>query len=541
MAVYPSAVATDSDLYIAVNQKSTTLTDNPLAAGATTVNVNNASAFPSVGAVTIDAEIIHYTGKTATSFTGCTRGFDNTSDVVHTINTPVYHRIIADHHNVIKDEVKAIEQNIFDRLGSGHSIIPLDWGEVTPNAKLVWDIANSTLIGQTQATSGSDFAIGGAGRTYLYSNTGIDGLGEFDPYIELSPSGFLRVQNQSQGTPTDRFFEVSFLQGNTDNTHYTTVQLTKSPAASPPYLTFGYIGDGTANIHKAARISSPDGDLELSSSTNIKTLNNILHPNGSAGSPSVTFSSYTSTGLYAYTGGGLGLSVPTGGDIEARINSVQHLNLTTALCYIKPPILVSATGTASAPDYAFLGDTDTGVYRRVANCLNFATNGTMWCEINGTGQASFVGQLIGKGTATNDNASTGYIGEHISSSVADITMGATAAYFDITSITLSAGDWDISGIARFTRNAATYTDVDLRLGISTSSGTSFSDVLFGNNATRVRHETGTQLSWANDSSSIPSYRVSLSSSTTYYLKGYPGSYSAGSPAVSGRISARRVR
>lgn len=111
-AQYPTSAADDSNLYIAVNNTSTTLTDNPLAAGAVTVNVNDASAFPSTGTITIDAEIIKYTGKTATSFTGCTRGFDGTSDVAHTVNTPVYHRIIADHHNTIKEEIKAIETDL---------------------------------------------------------------------------------------------------------------------------------------------------------------------------------------------------------------------------------------------------------------------------------------------------------------------------------------------------------------------------------------------------------------------------------------------
>ena len=46
MAVFPAAVASDSDLYIAVNQLSTTLTDNPLAAGAATVNVASTTGFP---------------------------------------------------------------------------------------------------------------------------------------------------------------------------------------------------------------------------------------------------------------------------------------------------------------------------------------------------------------------------------------------------------------------------------------------------------------------------------------------------------------
>jgi len=74
-----------------------------LAAGVTTVEVYDTSDFhpiahgtsysdsPSatVGYIKIDKEIIKYTGKTASSFTGCTRGALNTKDVPHTFESTV--------------------------------------------------------------------------------------------------------------------------------------------------------------------------------------------------------------------------------------------------------------------------------------------------------------------------------------------------------------------------------------------------------------------------------------------------------------------
>jgi hypothetical protein len=48
------------------------LTADPLAGG-TTLNVNDTTYFPTAGTLYIDNEFISYTGKTATSFTGCTR------------------------------------------------------------------------------------------------------------------------------------------------------------------------------------------------------------------------------------------------------------------------------------------------------------------------------------------------------------------------------------------------------------------------------------------------------------------------------------
>lgn len=117
MAIFPGAMATDSDLYIAVNNLSTLLTDNPLTVGATTVNVVSTTGFPTVGFISIDAEVIKYTGKTATSFTGCTRGADGTTAASHVLNSQVHHNVIAGHHNALKEEIKAIEQNLNDRIG----------------------------------------------------------------------------------------------------------------------------------------------------------------------------------------------------------------------------------------------------------------------------------------------------------------------------------------------------------------------------------------------------------------------------------------
>jgi hypothetical protein len=48
------------------------LTADP-GAGGTTLNVNDTTFFPTAGTLYIDNELISYTGKTATSFTGCTR------------------------------------------------------------------------------------------------------------------------------------------------------------------------------------------------------------------------------------------------------------------------------------------------------------------------------------------------------------------------------------------------------------------------------------------------------------------------------------
>jgi hypothetical protein len=112
---YPTSVATDSDLYLAKNQLATQL-DGSIDASQTTITVDSTTGFPTVGFVTIDSEVIKYTGTTATQFTGCTRGADGTGATTHMDNAPVRHTVVAAHHNALKDELIAVETDIINTL-----------------------------------------------------------------------------------------------------------------------------------------------------------------------------------------------------------------------------------------------------------------------------------------------------------------------------------------------------------------------------------------------------------------------------------------
>lgn len=61
-----------------------TFLDGDLSSDATTITVRDTSGFPSNGTIQIELEQIAYTGKTDTSFTGCTRGANSTNAVSHT-------------------------------------------------------------------------------------------------------------------------------------------------------------------------------------------------------------------------------------------------------------------------------------------------------------------------------------------------------------------------------------------------------------------------------------------------------------------------
>jgi len=68
-----------------------------VAAGDTTITVSSTTGFLVPGVVRIDSEFIYCTNKTATTFTGCVRGFENTSGVAHAsgTSTTVFQYIIT--------------------------------------------------------------------------------------------------------------------------------------------------------------------------------------------------------------------------------------------------------------------------------------------------------------------------------------------------------------------------------------------------------------------------------------------------------------
>ena len=75
--------------------------DGAILVGTTTIVVDSTTGFPTSGTIHIGSEQITYTGKTGTSFTGCTRGANGTTAAGHADNTAVtltrYTGLIRDH------------------------------------------------------------------------------------------------------------------------------------------------------------------------------------------------------------------------------------------------------------------------------------------------------------------------------------------------------------------------------------------------------------------------------------------------------------
>lgn len=141
------------------------------------------------------------------------------------------------------------------------------------------------------------------------------------------------------------------------------------------------------------------------------------------------------------------------------------------------------------------------------------------------------------GTTTNDSATAGNVGEYIQAIAGDSAAPTSTQYGDLTSISLTAGDWDVSGGVYWDSNTATWTVA--QGGISVTSGNSATGLNAGENLATA--------SWASSSTTpliqtsfVASYRISIAATTTVYLK-YRSTYTGGPPHAQGRLSARRVR
>jgi hypothetical protein len=145
------------------------------------------------------------------------------------------------------------------------------------------------------------------------------------------------------------------------------------------------------------------------------------------------------------------------------------------------------------------------------------------------------GQLPGE-TSTG-SASAGNIGEYVVSTVASpgsgVTNGVTA---NVTSISLTAGDWDVSGMIGF--NGAASTTVNAAIGgpsltsatLDGTNGRQFSNYF---NGSTVFANTAIQMA-------IPTARFSLGSTTTVYLTANLN-FAVSTASAFGTIRARRAR
>ncbi len=111
--------------------------------------------------------------------------------------------------------------------------------------------------------------------------------------------------------------------------------------------------------------------------------------------------------------------------------------------------------------------------------------------------------------------------------IVSTNAGLSLQYFDMTSLVLTPGAWDIEAMVTWFRNSSTYLAPDFVFGVSSTSGNSSAGLTVGVNATEQNPNYSN--TWNYVSQYFVGGRVQTTTNTTRYLKGYPGTYSVGTP------------
>lgn len=189
------------------------------------------------------------------------------------------------------------------------------------------------------------------------------------------------------------------------------------------------------------------------------------------------------------------------------------------------PVINSPTGIVKAD--VGLGNVDNTSDATKNSAVATLTNKTISLSSN---------SLVG--TTTNDSAAAGRIGEYVEGVVASGSAIAMtdSAQTNLTSISLTAGDWDVRFVASFVAQATTTVG---RVVASISATSGALDNTLGRQITSIYSNT-TPGAFGPIQIGVPSRRISLSGTTTIYGIVY-SNFGTSTMTAYGHLSARRVR
>jgi hypothetical protein len=212
-ARFPGAVATDSDLAIAVDRQQTLLATT-LDSVSTTMTVTDPSSITAYNLLSIDSEIVKVTGPPAGGVVPIQRGFDGTGPATHLAGAMVWGFIDAWHHNALVSEVEAIESALGPHLSRipGSPFIPIqpyNFQPIAPGGNLIAGANVITLAPVPLGVNGSDanhwlYVQGGTGAAeavQIIGGTAVSGAasGTIIANCANSHTGAWTIQSASAG------------------------------------------------------------------------------------------------------------------------------------------------------------------------------------------------------------------------------------------------------------------------------------------------------------------------------------------------------
>lgn len=200
---FPASQDTDNTLFLVANSVVTTLATS-IDASIATIVLADASGLPASGFISIGTEIIYYPSKTGNTLNTCDRGVDGTTGAPHNAGDTVSLRVIAIHHNRLKDAIIAIEAWAIAGGGGGSGGMITEFTQ-SGHGFVVGDVLrhNGTIFVKAQADSVANAeAIGIVTEVVSSSNFKLQAGGYTDKLTGLTPASVYFLSDVTVGLLT---------------------------------------------------------------------------------------------------------------------------------------------------------------------------------------------------------------------------------------------------------------------------------------------------------------------------------------------------
>lgn len=401
-------------------------------------------------------------------------------------------------------------------------------GNITTTGTITSGTWNATAIPVQYGGTGQNFSAITTGNVLAFSNTGVlstTGVGTTGALLQSAGGGgvptFTTATYPSTTTASQILYSstantvTGLATANngilaTNGSGVPSITSTLPSAVQGNITTLGTIVTGVWN---ATAIGVIYGGTGLTSTT----INQILY---SSANNTIAGLATGNSGVLITSGGGvpsISSTVPSGLTIPSP-------KITTGIYDTNGNLILALNPVASAVNYIAIANSISGAGVVTMNPGGSDTN--ILFSIGGVG----VSGVQIQGVSGGGNKSAGYVGEVISSTIAFASAVSLAnnTAKNVTSISLTAGDWDVFSNVNFAFSGlSTYA-----IGWSSNTTATLPDSSLYNAATYVS-ATGQTPGF-----SAPYRRVSISATTTVYLSAQAG-FTTGTGTVCGAIYARR--